>query len=120
MATPPVLAPSQLGQLLKAARRARRCTQAELSQRVGVGQSRISSLELNAASMTVEQLLAWCAALGLELTLQPREPAPSPSGVAGAVSQAPEAAGASTDASSGDGSDPASAPRRPRSDDGAW
>ena len=74
MSTPPqVLAtPSQLGHLLQAARKAQGMTQSALAGRLGLSQSRVSHLELHAQELSVEQLLAWCAALGLELVVGPR------------------------------------------------
>lgn len=60
---------SQLGQLLRSARKASKITQSQLALRMGVSQSRVSQLELQPGDMTVEQLLSACAALGLELQL---------------------------------------------------
>lgn len=62
----------QLGAVLQAARKAQGLTQSALAARIGLSQSRVSHLELNAHEMSVEQLLAWCAALGLELTIGAR------------------------------------------------
>jgi HTH-type transcriptional regulator / antitoxin HipB len=45
-------------------------SQAELASRVGISQPRLSALELHPASIRVDQLLALCAALGLELAVQ--------------------------------------------------
>ncbi|MEC9357740.1 MAG: helix-turn-helix transcriptional regulator [Pseudomonadota bacterium] len=63
---------AQLGSVLQAARKAQGLTQAALASRIGLSQSRVSHLELNAHELSVEQLLAWCAALGLELTIGTR------------------------------------------------
>lgn len=63
---------TQLGQLLLSARKARKMSQAVLASRVGIGQSRVSHLEQHANELSVEQLMAWCAALGLELSIGPR------------------------------------------------
>jgi HTH-type transcriptional regulator/antitoxin HipB len=63
---------TQLGQMLQASRKAKKLSQASLATRVGLGQSRVSHLEQHAGDLSLEQLLAWCAALGLELTLGPR------------------------------------------------
>ena len=63
---------AQLGQMLQATRKARRMSQATLASRIGLSQSRVSHLELNAQDLSVEQLLAWCSAIGLELSLGPR------------------------------------------------
>ena len=49
--------PTQLGHLLASARKARRLTQAEAGARVGISQSRLSVLETDPSSLTVEQLL---------------------------------------------------------------
>lgn len=72
--TPPqvLLSGPQLGQLLQAARKARKLSQTALGSRIGLSQSRISHLELNAQDLSVEQLLRWCSTLGLELTLGQR------------------------------------------------
>lgn len=60
---------SQLGQLLRSARKASKLTQGQLALHMGVSQSRVSQLELQPGDLTVEQLLSACAALGLELQL---------------------------------------------------
>ncbi|MBO9875236.1 helix-turn-helix transcriptional regulator [Xanthomonas sp. D-93] len=71
---------TQLGATLQAARKAQGLTQSALASRLGLSQSRVSHLELNAHALSVEQLLAWCAALGLELTIGTRgDPAASSS-----------------------------------------
>lgn len=62
----------QLGTVLQAARKTQGLTQSALAGRIGLSQSRVSHLELNAQEVSVEQLLAWCAALGLELTVGTR------------------------------------------------
>ena len=49
---------TQLGSVLQATRKA-----------LGLSQSRVSHLELNAQELSFEQLLAWCAALDLELAI---------------------------------------------------
>ncbi|ARN20574.1 helix-turn-helix domain-containing protein [Piscinibacter gummiphilus] len=67
---------AQLGQLLQTARRAAGRSQADLAATVGLSQSRLSKLELNPGTLTVDQLLALCASLDLELTLQPRSAGP--------------------------------------------
>ncbi|MCW7541849.1 helix-turn-helix domain-containing protein [Aquabacterium sp. A7-Y] len=72
-----LLTPIQIGHLLQSARKAAGLSQTELGYRVGLSQSRLSKLELNPGSVTVDQLLALCGSLGLELTLQKRSP-PAP------------------------------------------
>jgi len=63
---------SQLGQVLQASRKARKMSQAALATRVGLSQSRVSHLEQHAEELSFGQLMAWSAALGLELALGPR------------------------------------------------
>ncbi len=70
--TQPLRTSSQLGQLLRSARKAGKVTQAQLALRMGVSQSRVSQLELQPGDMTVDQLLSACAAVGLELHLGQR------------------------------------------------
>jgi len=64
--------PSQLGPLLKAARRNAGMSQQELARRLGISQSRISHMELNPGSLSLDQLLAIFASLGLELVVGSR------------------------------------------------
>lgn len=75
-----LLTAAQLGATLQAARKAQGWTQAMLAGRIGLSQSRVSHLELHAEELSVEQLLAWCAALGLELAVSPRGGQASSSG----------------------------------------
>lgn len=55
--------------MLQATRKAQGLSQSALAARIGLSQSRVSHLELNAHELSVEQLLAWCAVLGLELAV---------------------------------------------------
>jgi HTH-type transcriptional regulator/antitoxin HipB len=71
----PIRTLPQIGLLLKSARKARGLSQSQLALRVGVGQSRVSDLELDASQMTLAQLMAWCSALGLEVSLCAPAPA---------------------------------------------
>jgi HTH-type transcriptional regulator/antitoxin HipB len=59
----------QLGKILAGARRAAGLTQAQAAARVGVSQSRLSTMELNPGTITVSQLFALLAAYRLELQL---------------------------------------------------
>lgn len=63
----------QLGQLLKAARKHRKLTQADVAGRLGLSQNRVSYLEQHPDELSFKQLLGWCAAVGLELRLGERE-----------------------------------------------
>jgi HTH-type transcriptional regulator / antitoxin HipB len=68
----PLVTEPQLGQLLIASRKRRKLTQAQVAQRVGLSQNRISYLEKNPGELSFRQLLSWCAAIGLELQLGER------------------------------------------------
>ncbi|HUD43597.1 MAG TPA: helix-turn-helix transcriptional regulator [Dokdonella sp.] len=65
--------PDQLGLVLQAARKARKLSQTALAARVGLSQSRVSQLEQHAGALSVDQLLAWTAALDLEITVGSRD-----------------------------------------------
>lgn len=67
---------SQLGTLLQSARKSRKLTQAQLGERLGLSQKRVSELELAPGTLSVDQLLGVCAQLGLQLSLQPRDDSP--------------------------------------------
>jgi len=60
----------QVGPLLQAARKSARLSQTALASRLGISQSRVSAMELAPASISLEQLLAMCSALNLELVVQ--------------------------------------------------
>lgn len=62
--------PSQLGPILRGARKAASLSQADLAKRIGLSQKRVSSIELDPSSMTVEQLLTITAVLHVEVLLQ--------------------------------------------------
>lgn len=72
--------PSQVGLVLRAARKAAKLSQKELAARLGLSQNRLSELETDPGTMRVDQLLAVLAALGLELQVQPRGGVPSARG----------------------------------------
>ena len=78
----PIATASQLGAILQGARKSRKLTQAQLGQRLGLSQTRMSDLELAPGTLSVDQLLAICNQLGLQLSVQSRNdgrrpPAPS-------------------------------------------
>lgn len=68
----PLLTPMQLGRMVQTARKARKLSQADVGARLDLSQKRISALELDPASMTVEQMLKLCAVVGLELAIGPK------------------------------------------------
>ena len=67
-----ILTAAQIGQLLHSARKASGQSQAELATRVSLSQPRLSKLEQSPGDATVDQLLALCTSLGLELVVQKR------------------------------------------------
>ena len=76
-AAQPLLTATQLGQLLRAARKLRGQTQAEVGARLGLSQNRVSHLEGHVDELSVKQLLTWCAVVGLELSLAQRQALPA-------------------------------------------
>lgn len=60
---------------MQGARKSLKLTQAQLGQRLGLSQRRVSELERAPGTLSVDQLMALCAQLGLQLTVQPREQA---------------------------------------------
>jgi HTH-type transcriptional regulator / antitoxin HipB len=75
---------TQLGQLLRSARRRSGLTQAEVGGRLGLSQNRVSHLEGHADELSFKQLLTWCAVVGLELRLAARNDADSATADGGA------------------------------------
>jgi HTH-type transcriptional regulator/antitoxin HipB len=65
--------PRQLGPLLQSARKRAGLSQTALAQRLGISQSRISAMELDPGSISVDQLLALLAALDHEVLVQSRQ-----------------------------------------------
>lgn len=79
----PIATATQLGTLLQGARKSRKLTQAQLAARLGLSQRRISELELAPGTLSVDQLLAICAQLGLQLSIQRRADSPLEPGAPG-------------------------------------
>jgi HTH-type transcriptional regulator/antitoxin HipB len=74
-----IRAPSQLGMLLRCARREQGMSQQELALKAGgMSQARLSQLELQPGRLTVERLLLLLAALNLEVVVRPRQHAINP------------------------------------------
>ena len=63
--------PSQLPSHLRALRKTKGLTQAELATRVGVDQTRIAKIERDPLSVSVKQFLQILSALGVQIALQP-------------------------------------------------
>lgn len=62
--------PNQLGSILRGRRKARRIPQQALAAKLGISQSRLSTLEADTAPLTLDRLLLLAKLLGLELVLQ--------------------------------------------------
>ena len=74
-AATPVLTASSLGRILQSSRKAKGLNQTQLAARIGISQARMSVLEREPGTISVDQLLAMCASLGLELSIGPKEAA---------------------------------------------
>jgi HTH-type transcriptional regulator/antitoxin HipB len=64
---------AQLGQVLRARRRAAKLSQSELAAKLRISQNRLSEIETDPGRLTVERLLELTNLLGLELVVQDRE-----------------------------------------------
>jgi HTH-type transcriptional regulator/antitoxin HipB len=62
--------PNQLGEILRGRRKARKIPQQALAAKLGISQSRLSTLEADTAPLTLDRLLLVTKLLGLELVLQ--------------------------------------------------
>lgn len=74
----PVLTTASLGRTLQSARKAKGLNQTQLAARVGLSQARLSALERQPGTISVDQLLAICSALGLELSIGSRDDSAPP------------------------------------------
>jgi HTH-type transcriptional regulator/antitoxin HipB len=69
--------PAQLSSHLRALRKAKGLSQAELGKRLGLSQARVARIEGDPLAISVEQLLQVFAALGVQLILQPQSAEPT-------------------------------------------
>ena len=65
-----VTTPIQVGEILRGRRKARGVPQQELATKLGISQSRLSTLEGDPAGLTLDRLILLAKLLGLELVLQ--------------------------------------------------
>lgn len=86
----PLQSPGQLSAHLRALRKARGWSQAQLGAALGVGQTRITRIERDPTAISVEQLLAILGALGAQLVLRPTDASQA---TAPTVNRAPRAIG---------------------------
>ena len=66
---------AQLGQILATRRRATKLSQRALAAKLAISQNRLSEIEANPGTLTVDRLLELANLLGLELVIQDRPPA---------------------------------------------
>ena len=69
----PVVTAASLGRILQSTRKSKGLNQTQLATRVGVSQARLSALEREPGTISVDQLLAMCSSLGLQLSIAPRD-----------------------------------------------
>lgn len=67
----PIQSPGQLSSHLRALRKARGLSQAQLGGVLGVGQTRITRIEHDPTAISVEQFLGILNALGVQMVLRP-------------------------------------------------
>ena len=80
----PIQSPGQLSSQLRALRKARGLSQAQLGAVLGVGQTRVTRIEHDPTAISVEQFLGILNALGVQMVLRP-------TGAGGAAAKAPGA-----------------------------
>jgi HTH-type transcriptional regulator/antitoxin HipB len=73
-----ITAPSQVGEILRGRRKARQLPQQDLATKLGISQSRLSTLESDPSGLTLDRLITLANLLGLELVLQEKEEARGP------------------------------------------
>jgi HTH-type transcriptional regulator / antitoxin HipB len=71
----PITTTTQIGAILSARRKHLDLTQEQVATRLGLSQNRLSVLESRPETMTVEQLIALLAVLGLEMRIDERSAA---------------------------------------------
>ena len=74
----PVLTAASLGRILQSARKSKGLSQTQLAARVGVSQARLSALEREPGTLSVDQLLALCGGLGLQLSIAAKDASAPP------------------------------------------
>jgi HTH-type transcriptional regulator/antitoxin HipB len=67
----PIQSPTQLRSQLRALRKLRGLSQAQLGTVLGVGQTRVTRIEHDPAAISVEQFLDVLNALGVQMVLRP-------------------------------------------------
>lgn len=67
----PIQSPGQISSHLRALRKARGMSQAQLGAVLGVGQTRVTRIEHDPTAISVEQFLGILSALGVQMVLRP-------------------------------------------------
>lgn len=70
--------PKQLGGLLLGRRKHLGLSQAQVAEKLGLSQSRLSELEANPQTLTIEQVLVLIKVLGLQMAVGDRTPSRKP------------------------------------------
>ncbi|MBC7983192.1 MAG: helix-turn-helix domain-containing protein [Candidatus Obscuribacterales bacterium] len=68
----PINSPTQIGKILVSRRKALGISQATLAAKLAMSQQRLSELETQSGSLTVERLTAWLTLLNLDLGIGER------------------------------------------------
>lgn len=79
----PIQSPGQLSSHLRALRKARGLSQAQLGAALGVGQTRITRIEHDPTAISVEQFLGILNTLGVQMVLRPMGAGVAPGGAPG-------------------------------------
>lgn len=70
--------PAQVAEIIRGRRKARRLSQATLAAKLGVSQSRLSTLEAAPGKITLDRLIVFARLLGFEIVLRDRADQPAP------------------------------------------
>lgn len=68
------MSPKEMGEHIRRRRKRLRLTQQDVAELVGVNRRLVSEVERGSARVTLQNLLAICDAVGLDLSLRPRYP----------------------------------------------
>jgi len=72
--------PNQVGQIIRARRKARRVSQQQLAAKLDLSQNRLSEIESGVAPLSLERLITLASVLGLQLVLQDKVDEPESAG----------------------------------------
>ena len=72
----PITTPAQVAEIIRGRRKARQLSQHELATKLGLSQARLSVLESDASTLTLDRLILLAKLLGLELVVQDKDDEP--------------------------------------------